>query len=553
MKKCIILVALLLLTVMLFSSCAGVVDAGKFYKNYSHDTEELLRGTSVRNNLQNMEVDATGDYLVAMSETTSEHTVISVYNVRSNKEIWRTTVEDGTVVNVDFKRVFEIDLIVVNTRSTLSSGEYSYLTELFDDTGDRIAEAKKEILASTIKDSYDLFQFDKAIYRISPAGAVTVQEKSSLNMELPAFNFYNGEYYAVYFCETTGSEGRYRLSAEATVYDMNLAKLVHWTPSMQTTFVSDPEAFLDVLNDGTLLFQYRQKLPALATDYDYADVNGDKYDLVTKIVKPEKGKEKEIKAKYKLVSGADKDFQAIDAYVTNRTYRNLWGVHKAYDNYVKIYYIDDEQIYSGEHSARYVALNNKGKIKGELFSDLPLIGDHLLRPTSDGNFYYVTTDNTYVLINDDGEKIAEAHDYNPAEWQENANFYIHDGILYDRSLSEDFDFGLEGYKLEKVMDYGVLLSKNGALYLHDGNLTRIFGAEDGKSLVTATEGYYVIYDSGAADSRNNYTYYNAEGDKLFSSDYPAQEILYHRDSGVVLFRYRNADGNVVYVRVASGA
>ncbi len=555
MKKCIILVTLLLVAVMMFSACAGVVDAGKFYKNYTYEAAKVLASAEEKDSLEGKSTLSVGKYLVVMNEVTADDATVSVYNLNADKEVWTKTYSEGTTVSAEILEVFDKDLIVVNT-ITVADSETTETTVIYDDAGNKVAEADEAISKSSIAVSYDLFQFDTAIYRVGDEGVETVKEANPFNMTLPSFDFYNGELYITYDYEMdyeTTPMGLYFVSeAEATVYDADLTLLLDWEPGRALNGTAPFNVYLGVLNNGTLFYQYTEVLPELETEYDFVQ-NGVKYDLVTILVDPESGKEKDIDVDYVM---ADDDLYALDDYMMgSETMREYEGIHNSYDNIAVIYYIEDGKIYDGANSARWVALSNKGKIKGELFSDLPNIGDGMLNATANDMYYYTDTTGTRVLINKEGDKVAEIHNYYSLDISSNENFYVYDGVIYDKTFTEVFDFGEDDYTLTRVLNYGVLLEKEGALYIYENatdGVSKIYGKDEGKTLVSGgASNYYAIFNSKATEGA--YTYYNAKGEELFTADTVANLVLIDNDEGNALFSYTNKELKTVYVRATVAA
>ncbi len=556
MKKCIILVTLLLVAVMMFSACAGVVDAGKFYKNYEYEAAKVLASATEKEGLQDKAVTDTRNYLVTMTKAGTDDQTVSVYNLRADKEVWTKTYKAPMTVAVSYISVFGEDLIVVNVAENVAKegdpADWEYTTTVYDDEGTKVAEADKTIDASAIRTSYDLFQFDNGIYRVTAEGVVTVKEASPFNMTLPSFDFYNGEFYITYDYDNDyePTQGIYWGEAEATVYDADLTMLVDWVPGSSLFSTVSFSMYLGVLNDGTIIYQYTEALNDLETEYDFVDNAGKKYDIITMLIDPETGKEKDIDVDYMLL-----DVWTMDTYYSNgKLAREEDGVHDAYDNVGVIYYIEDGKLYMGNESERYVALNNKGKIKGELFSDLPNIGAGMLNPVADGMFYYVDTNGTYVLINEDGDKVAEVANWDSRSqnMRRNENFYLYDGVIYDKTFTKVYDYEADDYTFKAILDYGVLFEKEGALYIYENatdGMTKVYGKDDNKTYVAGNMDYYAVRDGAA--SEDAYTYYNAKGVKLFSSDSAAQLVMYDSEEGIALFAYLNKDAKTVYVRVGA--
>ena len=382
----------------------------------------------------------------------------------------------------------------------------------------------------------NLIRFDKTIFKVSAEGTATIlKEKNNFMLDLPDVDFYNGTYYIT---ET---------DASFVVYDTNLEFVSNWKYKFANHDGIDYDYF--ILSDGTILFQSFETLPEDAKDYDYCE-DGEKIKVETVLIDPKKGTEKSTNISFVIHESI-----ALDELGGNETYSELEGISEKYKNLALISYIEDKKL----TAETIVALNNNGKVTEELFTDLPMIENgEMPYIFSSGIFYYHTINDTIILINAENEKIMEVSTSAFNDMELNDSYIVLDGVIYDYNLRVVYDFGAENYELytvgwytDSVMSEGILLTRDGAVYLYKNGATNLIISKDSNDkLDHITNDIYVIKREGnSGDDR--YVHFNARGQELFTSfGFAGSLILSDSELGIALFMALNPDGKITYYRLS---
>ena len=178
MKKTIVVTCLLICVVLLCASCSKKMDIAEFYQNvnYKYETTPTLTTQSALSDLNELNYQSSvGNVLVFTNDAEKEKTIF--YNPETDKEILKFDSEDE--VDYTSVEIFYHNFLLIFER-TEKDDKVTYSVGLYDTNGTEIATKKlssypEEIDASKyVSVSYDLFQFDGKIYRVSDAGAAAV-------------------------------------------------------------------------------------------------------------------------------------------------------------------------------------------------------------------------------------------------------------------------------------------------------------------------------------------------------------------------------------------
>ena len=557
MKKILSLSLTLIMLAMLFSGC-GVfgskgISVGEFYSNYTEEPAWLYQTATNITELAGKTTATSIGYasdssLIALSDVGEAKTDIIVYSLEKNQNVHTFTINNEDIYTIEFMNIFGNDFFTVIHGVKRTDG-FDFSTTLYNKNGEQIARAKgihaytTSSLGEALKLDFsitceaNLIRFDKTIFKVSEDGNATIlKEKNNFTLDLPDVDFYNGTYYIT---ET---------DASFVVYDTNLEFVSNWKYKFADHDGIDYDYF--ILSDGTILFQSFEVLPEDAKDYDYCE-DGKKIKVTTLLIDPKKGTEKSIKVDFLI-----NEIVALDAIESDgENYLEYTGISEKYDNLAHITYIEDKKM----ANAAIVTLNNNGGIKSELFTDLPMIENgEMPYIFSSGIFYYYTINDTVILINAENEKIMEVSTSAFNDMELNDSYIVLDGVIYDYNLRVVYDFGAENYELytvgwytDSVMSEGILLTRDGAVYLYKNGATNLIISKDSNDkLDHITNDIYVIKREGnSGDDR--YVHFNARGQELFTSfGFAGSLILSDSELGIALFMALNPDGKITYYRLS---
>ena len=556
MKKILSLSLTLIMLAMLFSGC-GVfgskgVSVGEFYANYTEEPAWLYQTATNITELAGKTTATSIGYasdssLIALSDVGETRTDIIVYSLEKNQNVHTFTINNEDIYTIEFMNIFGNDFFTVIHGVKRTDG-FDFSTTLYNKNGEQIARAKgihaytTSSLGEALKLDFsitceaNLIRFDKTIFKVSEDGNATIlKEKNNFTLDLPDVDFYNGTYYIT---ET---------DASFVVYDTNLEFVSNWKYKFADHDGIDYDYF--ILSDGTILFQSFEVLPEDAKDYDFCE-DGEKIKVETVLIDPKKGTEKSTNISFVIHESI-----ALDELGGNETYSELEGISEKYKNLTLISYIEDKKL----TAETIVALNNNGKVTEELFTDLPMIENgEMPYIFSSGIFYYHTINDTIILINAENEKIMEVSTSAFNNMELNDSYIVLDDVIYDYSFRVVYDFGAENYELytvgwytDSVMSDGILLTRDGAVYLYKNGATNLIISKDSNDkLDHITNDIYVIKREGnSGDDR--YVHFNARGQELFTSfGYAGSLVLSDSELGIALFCAFNPDGQITYYRLS---
>ena len=557
MKKILSLMMTLVILSTLLSSCASNTSpsptVGEFYSERTQNTSWVYQSVTLIPDLPVMEYMGTfGNHsfeLTVFTETTVISTDIFVYSLSKNESIHTFTVSNDDVCKIELIRINGNTLFTVIHGVKRTDG-MDYYTTLYDASGKQIATADGIHRTPPRNDNVDydfeitvkadLICFNQTIFKISEDGSATpLKENSDLALDLLDFKFYNENFYI-----TSVKNG-------FDVYNASLEPITHWTYKYASDDRIDYDYFF--LNDGTILFQAIETLSDDAANYNVC-IDGKKCKVSTLLINPKKGTEKKFNAPFIIDHSyaLDQNVSLLldEDYDTHETLRESMGISEKYQNLALISYIENKELTNPVS----VVLSNKGKIVCELFSDLNLKNGGIPMLYVEGIYYYYTDNGTYMFLNDKGEPIKEIDESAFKKLESNANYIVSDGVIYDHSFRPIYDFGADGYELysngigsSAMMSDGIILTRDGSTYLYRNGSVNLLTAKVSNDdlfdeLFYVSEHYYVIKTT---EHRFDFTftYFNARGEELFSSQHSAIKRTWNNDLGVALFTIYDENGN----------
>lgn len=494
-SRIVLIIACLLATVMLLSSCGGAASTIKFTKiidgSLYTDTNPAYDAALKVDDLQDAEKQSErGDLLLFrdLVETSgSSREKWMVYNLASNKVVYTATESDVYNVTVSL----EGDYYIIRTTTYAKSNDvvdysnYEQKTILYNAEGAEIASAD---YYASYNEMGSLLRFDGKIYSISDEGAIAFVADIPGYSALPDIFAETEDYY-------------YGSIDDGTVVVLDKELKIVSTYTLPSYI--DVNAFA-VLENNKVLLQGSIELDAYADKYDYLK-DGKKYDLYTVLINGKNAKVKEIDLEYVI-----HDCEEYDAEDRKES-----GFNDKVKNVAYVYPIENQRI--NESVEKMAIISDNGKLQ-------------ILKPIDGFDVSYVSlvatnrwavqTEQDYMfLLDEKGDVIGEISNVNDA----NKSYIVADGKLYDFSLSMVLDYRKEGLTLVETLPDSILFTnkKDELIVYANGTKTTLI-AEDAEreyvdSMSEAYRGYFVIVDETNTDAVK-YEIYNAKGAKILTLD-----------------------------------
>lgn len=556
-KRLLVLSAMLLCVVMMFSSCALFTPKIKFenfiqpgYAPETSPTLNQLNKLSVKGTNKTSESYINGEYyynsdlavLVDTNATTGLNTTV-VYNIATNETLLTRTdtkSESGSsIVNVRYTiglrklNLYAVDetvTLVFVSKSTVTSTETSvdsvYETTVLTDKGMELASLSNVNRTEVNADVWtagDLFCVGGKVYRVSEDGSVNFAFEWSDLKDMPGNLEKAGEYYVNYDSEVVN------------IYDGNLNVKASYAVPVYGYEDDDFGYFRQAhaLSNGNVLVQYMVRQDALAKKYTLI-MNGEKYNLYSVLVQSKNGTTKELNLDY------------VIGYVGFGS--DLEGFSKKIENLATAYPIEDKHIDMNPAAVQIVSMTNNGKIDGIV--EKPVADAYM----SDGfgaiarNRWEVgTTDGRTLVLNEKGEVVGESS---------NVDYYT-DSVLVANKKIYDFDLNLlvdlQNYDATNIQTFN-----NGVLFKTNKNEVKMYINNEVKTLISESEakdgnrtftklssGVYMITDT---DSNNKVKYeiYNEFGTRLgtITDNVYGVSVVGVTQDGAVLLSAQTVEDNV---------
>ena len=497
-SKILVLVAALLIAVMTLTACGGSV-ALKDYINPDYDTSASVLTSAEK-------ISALKDYTYV-----TNNGYIAVFSMIDEEDFTKVTYKlvslaDASVIatlsKADTAFAFDAYGPAYIVTSVTAKEDADPVTEyaLYDVTGTAIATSEDEASAEILNYGEYLL-YDRVVYDVNAKGELTkladVPEYVSVEIDLI-------------------SDDYFYVSAEnaVIVYDHEF----NYVSFYELPGYAEEEDFF-LLDSGDYIVQYWVELDSEATKYDIYEVSDGatlKFDLVTLLVSAEDGSAKELK-----INAIIDELETNSALYDEEDDNNMF-IEDSFENIVILVPIEDGKVNEAMSALEICFMDNKGKVGDslKLFDDMIAYG--VPQKIAD-NVYLTRGASGIVLVDGEGEIIKRIT--NLSSIQLIGNYFVGEDAIYSADLSEVvYDIkGNEAEIVEIIADsvllkteddegnYKMILFANGETKTIYNSKT--MGEEKVFALVEAIDGY-TIYDI----AEDQYTYYNANGEKLLTSE-----------------------------------
>jgi len=400
--------------------------------------------------------------------------------------------------------------------SLVPSGANSTNYTVYDGAGNVMFNAAKQPEAPTLFADYVVFNY--SAYSLDEStGALTSMADMNEFVTLEKCAGWNDDYY--YATDST--------SSELYIYNTDFELVYNWiAPSYAE------ECTIQVLNNGNVFVQYLYGIDGDSKKYDaYFAYNGltAKYNLVSFIFSVEDGS----------IDEQDLDYLVIDIktnYALNDVEdENNKPYTDSFENIAYIAPIVDKKLDYSDSNIDVVTMSNELKIE----KDLKVIENQAaaLPEKISGNLYRVEMVNGgYALIDSEGT-VKNKVNVTGKDWTN--DYIIGDSAIYSYDLAKAYDLYTNNATVEAIMDDSILIKAKTAMgydmvLLYDGNSKVIYTYNrsnlEQKTFFDYNEGdnFYCINqrttDAVTGKVTNNYTYYNAEGTPLLTSQIKLESV-----------------------------
>ncbi len=484
------LVAVLLVSVMVLSSCGTVWNLNKVYnKNYDVSEEYYTNVEKLGDLTDFVKAKSNSEFAIFGKEDT-----IKVFGFRKGEVLKTITTGEEADYDISFVSGAPIFCVTKTTPAT-EEGEDDVVTNTYYDAqGDEIlsVKANKEIGTPNVVS-------DKVVVINSVAYAIdvktgAVEEKAEIPPYITAdFDACTDKYYYD-FEDTT-----------IIIYDDEFVPTATWTAPSYAEMGLEPK----VLNNGNVLVQYSVTLDEDAKDFDIYDEDG-KYDLVTKIITP-KGNVKNVNLDYIVMYVMsnydlyDEAEEKEDNEFTNK-FQNIAVIAK----------IENQQVDTSVEGLDYVLMNNSGKAQ----QSLKLVEGQAGAPVKIGDdLYAVETVYGEAVIKGNGKiKFTFTND----EVMKIGSYFVTEYAIYDLDFEKVYDLTEEDVAFDESVGDTVFVKegdddKYSIIAFCNGEKETVYSYD--KESATNKEFEYTDFGYLITDkeAEKPYTYYTANGEKLMNT------------------------------------
>lgn len=508
MKRIILVVALILCTLLLCTSCGKEVSPADFYENETFEAPYSFTSATKLDIGSDYEFIGGKDnillfgYLDLEGDEPAVH--YSVYDLAENKVVSTYKSTEEKVLEIELAEIFGVEVVVVE-ETVESDDDTVVTTTLYTPAGTSIVSAKDAAL--NYSDDYlDLFVFNDVIYRIN-ADATATELCSTAFFSIPDFDFKTEDYY-VSLDED-----------EITVYDANLSEVSYW----EAPHGNIGEIGTTLLSDTSVLIQYMTQLPEDAKKFDIIE-EGTKYDLVSIVYNFAKDKEKEVDLDF--VGYGDATKARVLPYGDEDTFNYMKGI----DNIVYIHYIDDNGNVLNDQNI--VSLNAKnGKIKKVIAPDYDSFS-----MVAENRFMVTYKSGNKALIDENGDVIA------------NLDSNVNGNGIYIRKGDKIYDYDLKlVYDLDaKEKEFVGFVGTNFIVSAEEDDEIKYYLVKDGAETLIADfadfEANYYVTESEEGACK----FYAADGTLIQDfTDIDDYDEIYEAEKSVVI-EVEVEDGKLSY-------
>jgi len=532
MKKHVLFISILLVVALAFSSCGnkGVKFADMVGSvAYEESRPTLSNKTSVSalegRSLYIYDSDAYnysyGELVFFQNyDEESKKTTVEVYNLEKGSIVLRINKDDIKKISC-FSSCGHAFFMVSTLTKTDDTEKKN--TTIYDASGVPIVSKNGLYTNGAVYTTADLFQFKNGIYRVNKDGSAALVCDSAFSIDLSSVNIYikTEDYYFSF-----PDDG-------VKVYDHSLNTVMYWELPHD---VYDYE--MNVLNGGKILVQYVDLLPNDSKKYDLLmkkDGEQCKFNLTSLLIDVEKGKEKELDLDFYVEYVISRDRVAYSSDTEEE-----WP--KGLENYARIYYIRDGYLNDSSYNLEIVSLSSKGKVKGNICSDIE--GIVSWSSVANDRYIYKDVNGDRYLVDGDGDKIGKVNNLGDTT-PSNESYIVMGGRIYNYNLEVVYDLEESGYEiLHKLSHSFILADKDGNHKLFvNGQVVDI----EGKVMNTYGSTLYTVLDSG----KNKHQLFNDLGTLIIDAESSDDFTFVLSAEDCVLVKFRDSSENKdTYYRIS---
>ena len=412
--------------------------------------------------------------------------------------------------------------------------EYSNNNEYFDEMYDLVIyEAYTEDADDEYDLGFDLIRKGTKIYKVDDDGKETLVKDFGISALPDEIIQKTDKYYVAY-------------NNDEDVY-------IYYNDKFEQQFMYTAPAYdygdyasVYVLNNGNLLVQYVKGLEADEKKYDFRTVlpyGEARYDLVTLIVDPTTGEEKEIDFDYYIMN--------VDIAYSADTKAMCWtdGV----ENIVYASEIGKDKLVRTDAAAMdWISMTSEGKVNGSVKFDDTLIsapkayggkylaatnlnGDTVIY-TADGKVVNTIDENSYLIDIVDSKYIIQNKEYYDGYY--NTTKAV---AMYDIAGKKLYDFDEKNAEIEEyINDYDAFITKyyEKGIATYDvvfkGEVVDTFTVKGDEYVWCGNDsGYYIRYVKTGSDTFE-YRLYNAKGEQIMKSE-DSMYVVYSDDDKIIVY------------------
>ncbi|HBF15229.1 MAG TPA: hypothetical protein DDW30_06035 [Clostridiales bacterium] len=434
----------------------------------------------------------------------------NVYDIISGKKIAYYNITDNETVEMDAYEIGKARCFALLS-TAINDAAITYKTMLYNASGKLLESLESRIEQPLPTITRDLLLFGDSMYRANGSTLEKVKEIEAFGNHLSSFDQKMANRY-------------YDFNSDCfSVYDSNGAfyDIYVYEKAEHTQYY--------LLENGNVLIQQQRPLPDDASKYDYSE-SGNKLQLKTYLWQAEKKAAKEISFDYLVdsiypITQQDREEAKEENGVTfTDQVLNIASIAPIKNNMLQ--------------TSVWVLMDNSGSVTCNLSEQYKGLSG-IPYPVADGVFAYETCGGQTFYIDGEGNLLRDMSTVDLVRGQ----YIVAGNKLYDTNYKLRFDFGKEGYKLEKVYETCAILSK-GTDYIRftitgssdkTQNMTEIRATDT----VTFEDEYYAV-----TASNGETTYYAPDGTSIYKSK--TQMSLIHAYGKKLLFS-DNDNGKPVYV------
>lgn len=507
--KIVLIIALALSALMLFSSCSGLFPSNsknlKLHEivdnSYNVDNSVVYSNGKEIWDAQGASVETCSESLVVFQKKVDDGFMsfdrMMVYNAKTDTIVYEITESLNTSATIRLYSFGNSDFFVVSTTTysmndlTVDYDNYTVEKKLYDNNGSIIAIADG---SASVKVIEDYLLFDEKYYKMNAEGvlehAFDHPDFGKVLSESPDFS--SDEYYFV------GNSSYISNSIE--VYDKNLNYVATYAlPSYSDISLNT----CVILDNGNIFVQYFCTVDEHSEDYDiYTPASGSspakKSNVVTLVVDVATGEQKEIDCNYVIMSSA-----------MDSTMKNIYK----YDTLVSLAPIVNKRADISVNSLKLAVINNDGSFK---FVD-GLNGKVAIPVDAAGQDRWIVenVESRSFLMRDDGSIVGEITGYSNF----NNKYILSNGKIFNYDLAELYNYENEGLDVVNVFENSILFRDNDGRYVIYANGVSNTLWFDGlsKSLVEYRGESFIVFDN-SNELAPRYLVYNAEGTVILTID-----------------------------------